>query len=182
MQIKVLSSFMLLLAVIFNSGCASIMKGSSQQILITSNPAGAQVTINGTKYGTTPGEFIMGRAIKYRTVLLEKQGYEPATTSIIADPDYVTLIIGNLFSWGLPGMLSDVIVGSHNDLIPREVNVSLQKTKGLIKSEQAEEVIPVRRDGREIAETLKQVKQLKEMGVLTEEEYNRKRKELADQL
>ncbi len=36
------------------AGCATLLKGSNEQVMITSHPSGANVSINGQQEGTTP--------------------------------------------------------------------------------------------------------------------------------
>lgn len=45
---------LLALIMAVQSGCATMLKGSNEQVMITSDPAGANVSINGQNQGTTP--------------------------------------------------------------------------------------------------------------------------------
>lgn len=44
------------LALVFlaGSGCATLLKGSNEQVMVSSDPSGANVSINGQQTGTTP--------------------------------------------------------------------------------------------------------------------------------
>ncbi|HUA34177.1 MAG TPA: PEGA domain-containing protein, partial [Candidatus Binataceae bacterium] len=50
--------------------------GSTQQIDFQSEPAGAQVVVNGKQYGPTPTSATLSRCETYE-VTVEKTGYEP---------------------------------------------------------------------------------------------------------
>ncbi len=45
---------LLALIMAVQSGCATLLKGSNEQVMITSDPAGAKVSLNGQNQGTTP--------------------------------------------------------------------------------------------------------------------------------
>jgi PEGA domain len=48
------ASVLLALIMAVQSGCATLLKGSNEQVMITSYPAGAKVSLNGQNQGTTP--------------------------------------------------------------------------------------------------------------------------------
>jgi hypothetical protein len=43
-----------LLAVVFASGCATLFQGTNEEIMVQSDPPGAQVSVNDGRNGTTP--------------------------------------------------------------------------------------------------------------------------------
>lgn len=45
---------LLVLAMLTIGGCATLLKGSNEQVMINSDPSGANVSINGQQTGTTP--------------------------------------------------------------------------------------------------------------------------------
>lgn len=76
MLIKIVA---VLILTFFCAGCAG-------QAVFLSEPAGAQVFVNGTKVGTTPCEYdySMSSGDSYQ-VVLEKKGYEPVNYTMVAD-------------------------------------------------------------------------------------------------
>ena len=58
------------------TGCATILKGSSQDISIDSNPSGAKVFVDGAQVGTTPLSVDLKKN-KHSSIRVVKDGYEP---------------------------------------------------------------------------------------------------------
>ncbi|NLN59886.1 MAG: PEGA domain-containing protein [Deltaproteobacteria bacterium] len=72
-----LSLFCILsLLVLLLSGCATMIRGASQEISIASNPSGASVKINGMPKGSTPVMIMLPRGDN-QFVRIESPGYEP---------------------------------------------------------------------------------------------------------
>jgi len=61
-------------------GCASLLKGTSEQIMVSSEPPGANVSVNGQQEGTTP---YVANVPSSRDLQIElsKPGYEPLTVA-----------------------------------------------------------------------------------------------------
>jgi outer membrane lipopolysaccharide assembly protein LptE/RlpB len=57
------------------SGCATILKGNTQEIAFASDPAKAQVYINGSYFGETPFTMNLDSSNSY-TVEFRKSGYQ----------------------------------------------------------------------------------------------------------
>jgi hypothetical protein len=65
---------MILITVFLLQNCATIIRGTSQNIPVTSNPIGAKITVNGEELGYTPLNLRLKRK-KSCVIWVEKQGY-----------------------------------------------------------------------------------------------------------
>lgn len=118
------------------TGCASIVKGKSQEIEINSLPQQARYQIHDNKgqtspiEGTTPGKVTLKRGAGYfrggdYTVTLIKPGYEPTSVNLKSGVNgwYVG---GNLLLGGLIGYLAvDPATGAMWNLKPENLQVAL---------------------------------------------------------
>lgn len=57
--------------------CATIIRGTSQKIPVTSNPIGAKIIVDGEEIGYAPLELKLKRKKKIQIIRIEKQGYNP---------------------------------------------------------------------------------------------------------
>ncbi len=103
-------------------GCATIVKGSHQDIGITSTPGGAYVKVDGIDKGTTPMVIKMKRS-KTHTVQFDKAGYETFEAAIATKGS--GWIWGNLLIGGVIGLIVDLISGASNNLEPCSVHAEL---------------------------------------------------------
>lgn len=110
------------------SGCATIFKGKSADVRVNSTPAGAEVYINEISRGTTPQTLSLKRNDDY---LLEfrKDGYEPVRIEVKKDFDIGTTIVGNIFSWGIIGILVDVGTGAAYTLKPADLQANMPELR-----------------------------------------------------
>lgn len=176
------------------SGCATIVSDDTYPVTINSNPPGAQVTVKNrdgmdVHKGTTPvtlvlpadnGFFSSG---KY-TLEFSKEGHHPAITNFNAelDPWY----FGNIIFGGLLGMLIvDPASGSMWKLDPTAIG-NLQEDPDFRVVEAAPPALvpeaPVAEAAGDTAAQLRELKQLKDDGIITEAEYEAKRAPLVEQL
>ena len=99
------------------SGCASIVKGSSQTLAINTVPGiRAACTLSngrGTWRVSTPGRVKVKRSADDMDVTCKAQGYEDASGSISSD--FQTWTLGNLLIGGLVGLVVDWSTGAIND-------------------------------------------------------------------
>ena len=62
------------------SGCATMLKGTNEQIMVTSDPSGANVNVNGQGEGTTP--YVANVPSKQNLEIeVSKPGYQPTTVA-----------------------------------------------------------------------------------------------------
>lgn len=146
-------SFMLLSCISLTS-CASILRGNTQRVAITSEPSEALLTIDGKCYGHTPQIVALQRK-RAHEVIVAKEGYQPEYIHL--EPEISPLIATNLgfgallytaglgascvVMGGIPaagilgvslagtgiGMGSDLLIGGGCRLSQNEVHASLTK-------------------------------------------------------
>ena len=77
---------------IAGTGCASIVRGSSEKLIIQSVPSGAQVTLSTGQAGVTPWEVEIKRKDTI-FVTVNKSGYKEMTTALISSSDGASLVV-----------------------------------------------------------------------------------------
>jgi len=99
------------------SGCASIVKGSSETIAINTNPGiRANCTLSngrGTWRLSTPGRIKVKRSKNDMDVTCKALGYQDATGSISSD--FQTWTLGNVLIGGVVGLVVDWSTGAINN-------------------------------------------------------------------
>jgi uncharacterized protein YceK len=124
------------------SGCATIIKGSSQEITVNTNPTAASCALNreGTKIGEvnpTPGMAKVDKTKNDITVICDKDGYQQATYMAHSDIEGATfgnIALGGLIGWGV-----DSATGSDNHyqspinitLVPRTAQTPAPMVSGV---------------------------------------------------
>ena len=116
-----------LAGVLLLSGCATIMHGDSQYIVINSQPSEARIRVAGKSYITpTRVLFKRGLPIQEYQILAEKEGSRPATAKI--NRRYSSWLWGDIL-WGvIPGIAIDTLTGAAFDLYPDQLTVNLQES------------------------------------------------------
>ncbi|MCR9133913.1 MAG: PEGA domain-containing protein [bacterium] len=117
------NSALLLFAILLTTSCASIFKGSSADIRVNSNPSGATVMINNINRGTTPQTMSLARNENY-VLTFKKDGYEDVNVEVKKKFDVGTTVVGNLFSWGLLGLVVDIATGAAYSLTPADLQAN----------------------------------------------------------
>jgi hypothetical protein len=180
----VCSTVVVVSAALVLAGCCSIIHGTSQEIGVSSSPTGARVLVNGSQMGTTPATLNLKRNGSHR-IRLELDGYQPYEMTLTKSVS--GWVWGNIVFGGLIGLAVDAIDGAIYKLSPEQVSAQLLEGKGdtlqvrMIegKPEKAEKIGQMEKTP---AEKLKELKELKDQGILTDEEYEAKRQALVDQL
>jgi hypothetical protein len=99
------------------SGCASIIKGTTQSILITTPPTTGAYCVLTSKEGswtvTTPGPVKVDKTKDDILIRCTKAGFQDATASIPSDFEGWTL--GNLILGGVIGVGVDAATGAMNE-------------------------------------------------------------------
>lgn len=111
------------------SGCASILKGTSQTIAVNTNPPGANCVLRreGGVIATanpTPQIVEVSKSKEDIEVSCQKEGYEDGLTGIASEGDLTTA--GNILAGGLVGVAIDAGTGALNEY-PPSVSLTLQK-------------------------------------------------------
>ena len=108
-------------------GCATIFKGSSQEVGINSNPAKATVKVKSLAgvevfSGTTPVTVKLPKKKEY-IVTIGLEGYKESTVQLTQTME--GWFWGNLICGGVLGMVIDFVSGAMWNLEPEQVSVSL---------------------------------------------------------
>jgi hypothetical protein len=109
---------------IANSGCATIINGTSQKIQVTSNPAGAAVAVDNKNTYTTPVRLRLERRRDHEFIFT-KEGYENQTVKLMHVISEV--VVGNTLLGGPLGWIFDIFAGTQYKLVPNPVYVELKK-------------------------------------------------------
>jgi len=105
------------------TGCATMVNGPRQVVVVSSIPAGATVCVDGQQAGTTPCQLALERK-RSHSLQFSKAGYQDATASIAHKWSGVGL--GNILVGGLIGASVDAFTGSDYRLEPSMVEVMLR--------------------------------------------------------
>ena len=104
------------------SGCATIVKGTTQIIPVSSDPTGARVTVDNAPAGTTPTTVTLSRKQNHM-VVIEKEGFAPE--SIAVTKSMGGAVAGNIIAGGLIGWGVDAMTGAQYNLAPNTISVRL---------------------------------------------------------
>ena len=103
-----ISLSLFVLSVFLFQNCATIIRGTSQIIPVTSNPIGAKIIVDGEEMGYAPLNLKLKRK-KDHVILVEKQGYNPLEIRILRKSSSFLSILGNLI-WGVIGALPGAFI------------------------------------------------------------------------
>ena len=180
------------------SGCASIVSSSQYPVKIDSSVSGATVTIkdkNGTEVQkvTTPALVTLSSGGGWESASymfeFQKEGYESVTETMAADID--GWYFGNIGFGGLIGLLIVDPASGAMWKLRDHVSANMYENRNYSKTNATSDTsiksitpysAPILKDLNAISEQLKKLKELKDLGVLTNDEYENKRKLLADKL
>jgi hypothetical protein len=121
-KISVLVLIALSANAIFLSGCATIVKGTTQEIPVTSDPTGARVTVDSSPAGTTPTTVTLSRKQNHM-VVIEKEGYAPESVAVTKSMGGA--VAGNILAGGFIGWGVDAMSGAQYNLAPNTISVRL---------------------------------------------------------
>ena len=103
-------------------GCGTIKNGTTQDLMISSSPAGAEVMVDGVELGQTPLSVNLSRKDR-PTISVRMQGYENFQTSLDRKMSAWTILGGPV------GWLIDDATGGMYKLSPDQLNVQLVPTE-----------------------------------------------------
>ncbi len=104
------------------AGCGTIVHGTRQNVMISSNPPGATATVNGMQV-ETPAVVSLSRD-KDHMVTVEKEGCKKGHVPINRSFNGVATILGNIL-WLFVGVVVDFVAGGAWTLEPDNVTVPL---------------------------------------------------------
>ncbi|WP_020569045.1 PEGA domain-containing protein [Neolewinella persica] len=94
--------FLGLAVLLFTSSCATILSGTREEILFTSEPSGVKVIMDGYTIGKTPIMLDVRRNLGGRWVAFELDGYESQYVKLEADFNAVSILnLTCLICWGV---------------------------------------------------------------------------------
>lgn len=111
-------------------GCASVSRGTTENISIASTPSGAEATISGLDVPTacvTPCSVVVKRNADI-SVAFQKEGYASQVVQLTKEipPTGAAGFAGNVLIGGLVGMGVDAYTGAATDHKPNPVAVTLE--------------------------------------------------------
>ncbi len=101
------------------TGCATIVNGTHQDLVITSQPSALCVTVDGQAFGPSPVVASLRRAHPH-TVKVEWQGYTPFEMTVT--PTVSSMIWGNALLGGPLGLVVDGMTEAGFELAPHSVH------------------------------------------------------------
>lgn len=112
------------------SGCATVTRGSSEQLMVQSVPSSAQVKLSNGFTGVTPVSFTVPRKGAI-VVTVSKEGYETAQVEVTTHVSGAGTagFLGNALIGGVIGGGIDVATGAALSHTPNPVNVTLVPLK-----------------------------------------------------
>jgi len=127
----------LILAAAFSQGCATIMHGSTQNVMVTSSPPGATVVVDGGMRFKSPVEINLSRKENH-TVELSLDGYQKELVEVRSVTSGA--VFGNIVAGGLVGWAVDSSSGGAYRLVPEVIKIDLRPMSAESKSPAKTEV------------------------------------------
>jgi hypothetical protein len=123
----ILNSVLLITLSLLLPGCATIFEGTSQSISVSTNPSGANCTINrnGSRIGQvnpTPGSIHVDKSKDDLTVSCEHAGF--LTANVSRSSRFQGTTFGNIIIGGLAGVVVDLATGADFEY-PADIQLSL---------------------------------------------------------
>ena len=122
---KKLTSYVVLFSLLFFlSNCATLFKGTNEEVRFGSEPQKAEVWINGAKIGETPISLKLESKKTYQ-IEFRKEGYRPVTRTITNHVGAGWIILDVLA--GLVPVIVDAATGAWYSLDQKNVDAVLEK-------------------------------------------------------
>jgi len=140
-------------SMLFFSGCATVTRGTTEELIIQSDPTGAQVKLSNGMTGVTPATFKVPRKGDI-IVMVTKDGYKPAEVILKAEVSKTGAagFAGNILIGGVVGGVADAVTGAALSHFPNPVKVTLTPLGEPAKVAQAETPPPATEKTREAKE------------------------------
>lgn len=122
----------------FAGGCASVTRGTTENLSVASTPSGAEAVISGLDVPTTcmtPCSVVVKRNADL-SVTVQKPGFEPQTVQLTREIQTTGAagFAGNVLLGGLVGMGVDAATGAARDHKPNPVIITLQPNTPHVRS------------------------------------------------
>lgn len=128
------------------AGCATVTRGTTEQVTFTSEPAGAAVeTTSGLRCAATPCTFDIARKSEFSATFL-LPGYEEQKVDVVAElaGNGAAGFAGNVLIGGVVGMGADAATGATLDHRPNPVHAVMIQVKSPEKHQKAPKRGPAR--------------------------------------
>jgi PEGA domain len=155
--------------ILFTSGCATIVKGTTQKVPVASDPSNADVFVDGNLVGQTPTTVVLKRKNDH-LVMVQKVGFAPKSVAVVKNVGGA--VWGNILAGGLIGWGVDAADGSQYNLIPSTVSVKLDPALT------ATAAVTNSSDSADFVSKLKALDSLHDGKELSDDEYKRARTDL----
>ena len=111
-----------------NTGCATITRGTSEALVVESEPSGADVDLSNGLRGKTPTSFKVKRN-ENLVVTIKKPGYETVNVNVTCQVAGAGAagMAGNVLLGGLIGAAVDAGSGAMDEHKPNPVKVTLER-------------------------------------------------------
>ncbi|MCX5666765.1 MAG: PEGA domain-containing protein [Candidatus Omnitrophica bacterium] len=120
---KIALLLIICLSPVYLCGCATILNGTSQRIPVSSEPAGAMVTVDSKNVYATPVKLRLERR-RDHTLVFTKDGFDARTVNIMHVLS--ESVCGNTLLFGPLGWVFDMCAGTQYKLVPDKINVELK--------------------------------------------------------
>ncbi len=165
-----LKTILLLIFFSFLAGCASITESKNQSMSVsTGDVTGAMCTLSNSKgsyyVNSTPGSVMVRNACDQLTVTCKKDGYVPANPAAGSIKDESKgMAWGNILFGGIIGIAVDRQTGAGCTYSQQNIIFPMQKVSD--------------KSGTSNIKQLKDLKELLDSGVITQEEFTKAKKKL----
>ena len=160
------SALLTLFLLIALNGCATIMHGTTQDIDVKTDPAGADLLVDGRQQYKSPALITMKRKDDH-TLEISREGYKSEKIDIKGTIS--AAVLGDFLAGGAIGYGIDAATGAQRRLEPESVNVRLRPLTTQITGEGGKD---------QVDEKLKQLKILRDEQKITQEQYDQARQEI----
>jgi hypothetical protein len=128
MKLRLAFVFVAVLSTALFSGCATVTRGTTEQITVQSEPSGAAVRLSNGFTGITPATFTVPRKGDLM-VTVTKEGYETADVALPSQLAGAGTagFLGNALIGGIIGGGVDIATGATLSHVPNPLKVTLVK-------------------------------------------------------
>lgn len=172
--------FLMLKRVSFILASIILLTSCGSTTLISSEPSGAKLYIDGEPMGTTPYSYRDKKIVGSTTSLrFEKAGYESLDVSLTRDEEVdVGAIIGGIFV-----LVPFLWIMKYKPTHTYELTEAMEITEfNEIQNNTSLEIMPKKKiSERSKAERLRELKELLDENILTQEEYDQQKKKILDE-
>jgi hypothetical protein len=158
-----------------------VLAACSSTTTFNSIPSGAKLYLDGAYMGTTPYAYSDSKIVMSKTaVRMEMEGYDPFVGSITRDEEaHVGAIIGGIFLW-VPFLWALQYRPDHTYIL-KPATGGTTDTAVVTPEPETPAVAPSMEGDKTKAERLRELKQLLDENLITQEDYNRQKQKILDE-